>query len=465
MKEEDEKQEPEYKKEEDGTEKEEIRRQEEKQECKQQKEEQKALEVNPVKAGSKERPLVQNIHYFIKWTIISVTIGILVGLAGCVFGHGVSFATELWQEYDWTVYLMPAAGLLIVWLYQVGHEEKNRGTDLVLESVSAHKEIPIITAPLIFISSILSHMVSASAGREGAALQLGGAMGNLTGKIMRLDERDRKIAIMCGMSACFSALFGTPLAAGIFSLEVVSIGVMYYAALVPCLFSSFIGAAIAGTLDLEAEHYEIGLVPGFDFQGAALTVFLGMLCAVVGILLCMSMHKSVALYRKYFPDPYRRILAGSVIYIVLTLIFRSRLYNGGGLHLIERCFEGEMVPYYAFLVKILFTAVALGSGFKGGEIVPTLCVGATFGYGMAELLGLPAGLCTAVGMACLFVSVTNCPISTVFMAFELFGFEAMPFFSIGVAISFTLSGYYGLYHSQKFVYSKIRTEFIDRRSN
>ena len=257
MKEEDEKQEPEYKKEEDGTEKEEIRRQEEKQECKQQKEEQKALEVNPVKAGSKERPLVQNIHYFIKWTIISVTIGILVGLAGCVFGHGVSFATELWQEYDWTVYLMPAAGLLIVWLYQVGHEEKNRGTDLVLESVSAHKEIPIITAPLIFISSILSHMVSASAGREGAALQLGGAMGNLTGKIMRLDERDRKIAIMCGMSACFSALFGTPLAAGIFSLEVVSIGVMYYAALVPCLFSSFIGAAIAGTLDLEAEHYEI----------------------------------------------------------------------------------------------------------------------------------------------------------------------------------------------------------------
>ena len=248
-------------------------------------------------------------------------------------------------------------------------------------------------------------------------------------------------------------------------LEVVSIGVMYYAALVPCLFSSFIGAAIAGRLGLEAEHYEIGLVPGFDFQGAVLTVFLGMLCAVVGILLCMSMHKSVALYRKYFSGPYRRILAGSVIYIVLTLIFRDRLYNGGGLHLIEKCFEGERIPYYAFLVKILFTAAALGSGFKGGEIVPTLCVGATFGCAMAELLGLPTGLCTAVGMACLFVSVTNCPISTVFMAFELFGFEAMPFFSIGVAISFTLSGYYGLYHSQKFVYSKIRTEFIDRRSN
>ena len=149
----------------------------------------------------------------------------------------------------------------------------------------------------------------------------------------------------------------------------------------------------------------------------------------------------------------------------MTMIFRSRFYNGGGLHLIERCFEGETVPYYAFAIKILFTAVALGAGFKGGEIVPTLCVGATFGYTMAALLGMPSGLCTAVGMACLFVSVTNCPVSTIFMAFELFGFEGMPFFALGIAISFTLSGYYGLYHSQKFVYSKIRTEYIDRKSN
>lgn len=417
------------------------------------------------KEDRKQTPLAENIQYFIKWTFISMSIGLLVGAIGSVFGHGIILATMVWQHHHWTVYLMPAAGLVIVWLYQINHEEKNRGTDLVLESVSAHQEIPVITAPLIFVSSILSHTVSASAGREGAALQLGGALGNLTGKILRLDEKDRKIAIMCGMSACFSALFGTPLAAGVFSMEVVSIGIMYYAALVPCLFASFIGAAVSGRLGLAAEHYEIGLLPAFDVKGAAVTVVLGMLCAVVGILLCQTMHKSSFLYRKYFPSPYRRIVAGSVIYIVLTLIFNDRLYNGGGLHLIERCFEGEAVPCYAFLLKILFTAVALGSGFKGGEIVPTLCVGATFGYTMAALFGMPSGLCAAVGMACLFVSVTNCPVSTIFMAFELFGFEAMPFFSIGVAISFTLSGYYGLYHSQKFIYSKIRTEYIDRKSN
>lgn len=133
--------------------------------------------------------------------------------------------------------------------------------------------------------------------------------------------------------------------------------------------------------------------------------------------------------------------------------------------MIERCFEGESVPYYAFLLKMVFTAVAIGAGFKGGEIVPTLCVGALFGYVVSSVLHVPVGLCSAIGMVCLFVSVTNCPISTVFMAFELFGFEAMPYFALSIAVSFTLSGYYGLYHSQRFIYSKIKMEYINRISN
>ncbi|MCI9559054.1 chloride channel protein [Candidatus Ventrimonas sp. KK005] len=413
----------------------------------------------------RETPLAQNVKYFVKWLILSAVIGIVTGLIGSAFGHGVIIATKIWEGYTWTVFFMPVAGVLIVWLYQVEHQEKNRGTDLILESISSQEEIPVITAPLIFVSSILSHLVSASAGREGAALQLGGSMGNLIGKIFRLDDRDRKVAVMCGMSGCFSALFGTPLAAGVFSLEVVSVGKMYYAALVPCLFSSFIGVAISRRLGLVPEHFSIGTIPEFELYGAAMMVLLGILCALVGILLCQSMHKAIEWYRNYFPNLYVRILVGSGIYIMLTMIFSSRYYNGGGLHMIERCFEGEMVPVYGFLVKILFTAVALGAGFKGGEIVPTLCIGATFGYVVSGLLGMPYGICTAVAMVCLFVSVTNCPVSTMFMAFELFGFEAMPYFVLGIAVSFTLSGYYGLYHSQRFVYSKIRTEYIDRKSN
>lgn len=410
-------------------------------------------------------PLIGNIHYFIKWTLISAVTGGIVGSIGTLFGHGVILATKFWQTHLWSVFLMPFAGLLIVWLYHIAHEDHNRGTNTVLESISATEEVTAATGPLIFVATLLSHCVSASAGREGAALQLGGSVGNLLSKVMRLDEKDKKIAIMCGMSACFSALFGTPMAAGIFSMEVVSIGVMYYAALVPCLFSSFIGAAISGHFGLVPEHYEIGTVMPFQLQGAALAVLLGMLCACVGILLCVSLHKGGHLYKKYFPNPYIRVVAGSIIYIVLTLIFSSRYYNGGGLHLIERCFEEEAVPYYAFLLKILFTTVALEAGFKGGEIVPTLCTGATFGYTVAMLLGMPVKLCSAIGMVCLFVSVTNCPVSTLLMAFELFGYDAMPYFVISIAVSYTLSGYYSLYGSQKFIYSKVRTEYINRKSN
>lgn len=416
-------------------------------------------------ADGRQTPLMHNIHYFIKWTVLSVITGIAVGAAGTVFGHGVILATDFWQKHHWTIFLMPAAGLVIVWLYHVFHEEKNRGTNMVLESISAGEEITVATGPLIFVSTILSHLVSASAGREGAALQIGGSMGTLLARVVRLDDKDKKIAVMCGMSACFAALFGTPLAAGVFSMEVVNIGVIYYAALVPCLFASFIGSAISSRFGLVPEHYEIGAFMDFSLGGAALAVLLGSFCAVVGILFCSSLHKAGHAYRKHFPNAYVRILAGSAIYMVLTLIFRDLSYNGGGLPLIEQCFEGHRVPWYAFLVKILFTAVALEAGFRGGEIVPTLCVGATFGYTVGALLGVPTGLCAAMGMVCLFVSVTNCPVSTTMMAFELFGFEAMPYFSIAIAVSFTLSGYYGLYSSQRFAYSKIRAEFIDRQTH
>ena len=409
--------------------------------------------------------LRQNIRYFLKWTFISAISGVTIGLAGTLFGLGIQKATAFWKSHSWTLYLLPLVGLLIVWLYRFAHEEKNRGTDMVLDSISSTEEVTPATAPLIFISTLLSHLATASVGREGAALQLGGSLGNLIGKAFRLDEKDRKIAIMCGMSAGFSAIFGTPLAAAVFAMEVISIGVMYYAALVPCVFSAFVGVSVAKFLGLAPEHYEIGLVPEFGASSALLTVLIGILCACVGIFLCVSLHQCGHAYRRVFPNPYIRVLAGSAIFIVLTLLFPARLYNGSGAQIIEMVFEGEKIPVYAFLMKILFTGVALGTGFKGGEIVPTLTVGAAFGYLMSLVTGLPVGLCASVGMACLFVSVTNCPVSTMFMAFELFGFAAMLYYAIAVAVCFTLSGYYGLYHSQKFVYSKIRTEFINRKSN
>lgn len=411
---------------------------------------------------NRNTPMGKNLCYFARWSAFSALIGLATGLVGTAFGHCVLWAGEYFRENRWTIYFLPVTGLLVVWVYHVLKEDKNRGTNMVIEFIYTNSDITPGTAPAVFLGTVLTHLSGGSAGREGAALQMGGSIGNQIGKWLRLDEKDRKIAVMCGMSGAFAALFGTPMAAAVFSMEVISIGVMYYAALVPCVFSAFIGAAVSGSLGLTPEAFPIGAVPEFGLKMALFTILLGFLCALTAELFCIVLHRTAKIYETYFPTPNKRIIAGGFLVIVLTLLSGSIDYNGSGIHLIEQCFEGE-VKYGAFLWKILFTAVTLEAGFKGGEIVPTFCIGAAFGCTFAMVTGQPHGLMAACGMLALFVGVTNCPISTLLIGFEMFGYSAMPYFVIVIAVSFTLSGYYSLYSSQKFAYSKLRTEYINRR--
>ena len=417
-----------------------------------------------MKRGDTKAGMKANIRYFIKWSALALVIGSVAGAAGTIFSMGVSWATGFRLSHPFMLFFLPVSGLLIVWMYHSFHEERNRGTNMVIDAISSNERVTPATGPLIFFSTILTHLGGGSSGREGAALQLGGSIGNSFGEWFKLDERDKKIAIMCGMSAVFSALFGTPVAAAIFSLEVVSIGVLYYAALVPCVFSSFLAVGIARAAGLEGEHFPVEMIPVLDLKAMGLLVLLGILCAAVSILFCVLLHTAEHAYRKYFPDARVRILAGSFLFIALTLLSGTRDYCGSSMGLIESSIEGS-VRYEAFLMKMLFTAVALGAGFKGGEIVPTLCVGAALGCAFGEITGFAPSLCAACGMAALFAGVTNCPITSLVIALELFGYEGMEYFSIIIAVAFALSGYYGLYASQKFVYSKTRTEFINRRSN
>ncbi len=411
-----------------------------------------------------EAGLKASISYFVKWLVIAAVIGSAGGLAGSIFSYGVSIATGLRLSHNWLLFFLPVSGVLIVWMYRTFKEEGNRGTNMVIEAISSDETITGATAPLIFISTILTHLAGGSSGREGAALQLGGSIGFSFGNLLKLDEKDKKIAIMCGMSAVFAALFGTPVAAGIFSLEVVSIGVLYYAALVPCIFSSYIGVGISRSMGLPGEHYAVSQIPSISPATVAYVVILGILCAFVSICFCILLHKSEHIYKHLFPNPYVRILAASALFIFLTLLIGRRDYCGSSMALIEGSMEGY-ARYEDFLLKMIFTAIALGAGFKGGEIVPTLCIGATFGCAVGLITGFSPSLSAACGMAAMFAGVTNCPITSLVIALELFGYEGMEYFSIIIAVTFALSGYYGLYASQKFVYSKTRTEFINRRSN
>ncbi|MBS5642225.1 chloride channel protein [butyrate-producing bacterium] len=407
--------------------------------------------------------LHKNILYFIRWTAISIVMGTVCGLIGTAFGYGVIYAQRLFKTHSFLLYLMPVAGVLIVLLHQMFHEIGNRGTNLILESISSDERIPMATLPCIFISTILSQAVGASAGKEGAALQIGGCIGNYFGDVFHMDERDKKVMIMSGMSGCFGAIFGTPLAAAMFGIEVISIGVAYYAALVPCVFASFIGAQISGALGLHGESFLILHIPEFSLVPALYTVGLGLACALLSVCFCILLHETQHLYKNKIGNVYVRILVAAGLSIALALIF-GRDYCGAGFNLVEKAVDGESA-YLGFLLKMIFTAVALGGGFKGGEIVPTLAVGASFGCTFGLLTGFEPSLCAAAGMLATFVGVTNCPIATMFLGFELFGFEAMPYFAVAVAISFTLSGYYGLYSGQKFTYSKTKAEFINRKAH
>lgn len=404
---------------------------------------------------------VQRTVTSIQWVIFSILIGILVGIVGTFFYVALSFVSIVREQNPWILYLLPLGGLTIVGLYKILHNEKDTGTNLIISAIHSDEKVPFQMAPLIFLSTLITHLLGGSAGREGAALQVGGSLGYSVGKLFRFDEKDRHVMIMCGMSAAFSAMFGTPMAAAIFSMEMVSVGVMYYSALVPCVISSLIAHGIAHSSGLESETFSVGVLPEFSVPNAIWISVLAILCALLSMLFCILLHSSERMYKKYFTNPFLRVFVGGCILIVLTKLVGSYDYNGAGIPLINDCMQGQVNPE-AFLLKMLFTALTIGAGFKGGEIVPTFVVGATFGCLFGTAIGFSPSLCAAVGMISLFCGVTNCPISSLLISFELFGYEGMPFYLLSVAFSYMLSGYFGLYHSQKIVYSKYKTNYINK---
>ncbi len=410
------------------------------------------------------KPLLMNCLITLKWVIFAVTTGTIVGGVSGAFYYLLSYVNDVRQGDSRIIYLLPLAGLAIMGLYHMMHNDNDGGTNLVISAIHSGDRIPLRMAPSIFLSTALTHLFGGSAGREGAALQIGGSIGNALGSLFRFDEKDKHVMIMCGMSAAFSTLFGTPMAAAIFPMEMVSVGVMYYMALVPCVVSSLTAHAVALFLGIPGEVFHIPEIPGFEPVPILFGVLVAILCAFLSIAFCLILHKVEHLYKYFFKNRYVRIAVGGALVVALTMLLGTTDYNGAGMPIIEQAVHGQVVPY-AFLLKIIFTALTLGAGYKGGEIVPTFFVGATFGCLVGQLLGFNPGLCAAIGMVSLFCGVTNCPISSLLISFELFGYAGMPYYLLAIAFSYMLSGYSGLYRSQKIMYSKYKTAFINKHTD
>jgi H+/Cl- antiporter ClcA len=400
----------------------------------------------------------------LKWTLLSAIIGLVIGLIASGFAYAISYATAFREANRWVILGLPIGGLIIVQLYETMGQANNTGTNMVLVAVREKDGVmPGRIAPLILVSTVVTHFFGGSSGREGAALQFGASLGDWFGRKIRLNDSDRNIVMLAGMSAAFAALFGTPMAAGIFPMEVVSVGVMYYAALVPCMFSAFIAERVSVFCGVRTFTipYLVDTVPDFYSTAALKIVLLAICFALAGTLFCLMLHGSNDFFKRHFHNAYLRITVGGVAVIVLWGLMGTDDYLGLGGSVIESCFDTP-AGFQMFLLKMIFTCLTLCSGYKGGEIVPSLFVGATLGSALSTVVGLPADICAACGMAGVFCSVTNSPITSMLIAFELFGFAGMPYYCIVVAVCYLLSGYHSLYQEQKIMYSKTENKYINR---
>ncbi len=403
------------------------------------------------------------VRALVRWLVASGIIGVLCGLLGSAFHMGVELATEYRLAHLWVIATLPVAGLLVVGIYRMLRVD-GQSTDTVIEQIRTGEGLSLRLLPAIFASTIVTHLAGGSAGREGAALQMGGTIGLGVGRVLHLDDRDLSTATMAGMSAFFSALFGTPIAATVFAMAVISVGAIYHVAFVPCLISSLAAFGVSLMLGVEPTRFVVAM-PSADPLTIARVAMLACLCGMLSALFCEAVHGCERLAHSHIANPWTRAFVGGCLLLGLTFALRTEAYNGAGMGVILQAVEQGKAEPLAFAWKMLFTSITLAVGFKGGEVVPCFFIGATFGCVLGPLLGLPAGFAAAVGLISVFCGAVNCPIASTILAIELFGAQGLPYFAVAAGFSFVMSGYYGLYSSQRILYDKLKATFIDAHAN
>lgn len=381
-------------------------------------------------------------------------VGMVVGVIGGFFSRLLGLSDVFRNNVSWSIFLLPLVGLVIVWLYKKGGIKTAGGTDIVIQAARGEQPCSRLLAPVIFVATLLTHFFGGSAGREGAALQLGGSLAEVVRHFFRLGDEFEDLAVMCGMSAGFSAVFGNQISAVIFALEISCVGMLPMGALLPCVVSSIVAGEVAQLMGCHAVVFQLA-ASSEDALFFTRVLILAVACGLLSILVCYTFSGVRQLFERFFHNPYLRVVVGGCVVVLLTLLLNTRYYLGSGQALIDQSIAQAKAMPWDFALKMLLTAITLGAGFKGGEIVPAFAIGASFGCVVGPLLGLDPAYAAAIGMVAVFCGVTNCPLTSLILGFEVFSFCNPGGFLVAVAASFLVSGYSGLYSKQKFAFSKV----------
>jgi H+/Cl- antiporter ClcA len=409
--------------------------------------------------------------HLVKWTLLVLPVALVVGSLVALFLWLLDWATQFRFEHEWLLFGLPLAGIFIHFLYRWAGKNAEAGNNLILDEI--HRPgggVPARMAPLVLITTVLTHLFGGSAGREGTAVQIGGSMAQLLGKWLRLSASDVRLLLMTGIAAGFGAVFGTPLTGAIFALEVLAIGRIRYEGLIPCLIASVLADVVCSSWGVHHTHYRIDFLPSvdtyfffvhYDLQLLVKVIVAGLAFGLVSWLFSELSHTIKHYTQRFIPVRWLIPVVGGGLLIGLTYALGTRDYLGLGVVAaspdgisITSAFTENGATYWSWWWKLLFTAITLSTGFKGGEVTPLFFIGATLGNALAVLLGAPIDLMAGLGFIAVFAGATNTPLACTLMGIELFGSNNSLYYAVGCFTAYYFSGHSGIYQSQRVAVSK-----------